>query len=295
MSSAREVNIGGNLIDCVINNEIITPGQIAVMLNNLPTFATTTPPGGFSIVGPSNICYYQDWYDFSIATIPGATQYSWFNSEDYPMSGVNTQNMSLLPDNGAGFFTIALLPNCGAPELYKEVNVLRSYNNESLPVNGPTGVILNANYVFSTNSYNGVNYSWSIPSGWTINYGQGTYILSVSTGSSPSSGNVSVTTTPCNTSNYKYVTVGGGGPHPFSIETLPEFVIYPNPVMHEFEIIDNYSPNSELEITIYNLLSGNRVLSSKDQCVVVSSLPKGVYVIEIIKDGKLTTKKIIKQ
>src|SRR5690606_34496188 len=68
--------------------------------------------------------------------------------------------------------------------------------------------------------------------------------------------------------------------------------IYPNPT----NAILNIASQSEiLQLNLYDL-SGKRISVSKNSQMNISTLPKGVYILNILtKDGKKTTRKIIKE
>lgn len=80
-------------------------------------------------------------------------------------------------------------------------------------------------------------------------------------------------------------------------QLLNTITFYPNPTNNQIEVSNPNQTN--LNITIYNVL-GKKVLATNNtslskQKINLSSLNSGVYLVEILANGKRVTKKLIKQ
>jgi hypothetical protein len=75
------------------------------------------------------------------------------------------------------------------------------------------------------------------------------------------------------------------------VDDMAEFSLFPNPAKDKLFIEGgNFD-----KVVLYNVL-GKEVLTSNKKEIDISNLPKGVYNVTIIADGKtIGTKKIVKQ
>jgi hypothetical protein len=75
------------------------------------------------------------------------------------------------------------------------------------------------------------------------------------------------------------------------------FEIYPNPAVSEI-LISGMSSLSKNEVSIVDM-QGRKVITEKNVCenkkIDVSSLTKGIYMINVITDGGIFSQKMIKQ
>jgi hypothetical protein len=270
-------------------------GQSAVMLDNMPSFATTSP--GYGISGQYNLCHNQS-YAFSIPSLPGNSSYTWqvpnivtnlgFNT--WPLTGQGGTTMtttSLFYINEA---EVAVMPECNYPMIYKPVNPIQVHSIEG-PSEMPADDVVYQ--LFMTDDIPNATYTWSVPSGWSVLNGQGRRTALITAGFNGVSGNVQVSSNACGGLNgFKWVNVttgGGGGQQMLSI--------YPNPAVHQLTLSPKHQ--TELDITIYKEATGEIVLSTrliKQKTIDVSQLARGNYIIEATsKKDKIVKQLIIKE
>src|SRR5690606_32804737 len=73
---------------------------------------------------------------------------------------------------------------------------------------------------------------------------------------------------------------------------ISEVTIYPNPTTG----ILNFNSKSEIQNVVLFDLSGRKISEFNSSQINISSLPKGIYLVKIsTKDGKTTTKKVVKK
>ena len=70
-----------------------------------------------------------------------------------------------------------------------------------------------------------------------------------------------------------------------------KFEVYPNPTTD----VINIETKGKLSSSILYNITGQKVLTSDQNQINVSSLPKGTYILKTIIDGNENTKKIIKK
>ncbi|MDH1884201.1 T9SS type A sorting domain-containing protein [Empedobacter falsenii] len=70
-----------------------------------------------------------------------------------------------------------------------------------------------------------------------------------------------------------------------------EYSVFPNPTSD----IINIETKGKLSSSILYNMTGQKVLSTNEKQLNISSLPKGTYVLKTIIDGNENTKKIIKK
>ena len=77
--------------------------------------------------------------------------------------------------------------------------------------------------------------------------------------------------------------------------------IYPNPVSNELNVTINRIRNSEVILTMTDILGNNKLVSKEmagygyNKKVDMQSLPAGIYLIRVEYDGEINTTRIIKQ
>ena len=100
--------------------DLFSPGQIAVMLANVPSFATTAD--SYSIAGPSTICAYNT-YAYSVPSLSGVTNYTWtVPAGASVVSGQGTNSVSVYFGANVYYQPLAVTPNCGG-------SAFSAYNN----------------------------------------------------------------------------------------------------------------------------------------------------------------------
>lgn len=276
-----------------------TYGQIGVMLDEIQKnrfdFRSTSPQ--YTISGPVNVCPNQS-YSYSIPAQPNATTYLWQIPPGWSISGQGNRTVSITPIINFVDHVIYATPVCGGSVAPLNITV----DDLKLNIIGPSEIPNDGfGRSFRTEYYSGVSYTWSVPPGWSIVGGQGTYSAYISAGFSAKSGYINVTANGIcgrTVNGSKYVTVGDGGATP-ALAGNEEISIFPNPFDGTVEIQGLSPDQSETDIKMYDLLTGKEVMTipcakNRDR-INMLKVPKGMYILKYELDGKLKTKKIIKQ
>lgn len=161
---------------------------VAVSISpNAPTI-----PG--TITGLTTVCNGQAAVEYSIVAVANATVYTWTVPTGATISGQGNDTITVLFGSVSGTISVTAGNACGT-SLPQSINVTVDPNPAVGPmgaISGPTAVCANQNNViYSTTAVSGATtYSWTVPSGATINSGQGTATISVTFGST--AGNICV-------------------------------------------------------------------------------------------------------
>jgi hypothetical protein len=185
-----------------------TFGQIGCMLDNLPSFATTSP--GYAITGPIDVCPNQA-YTYSVPQLSGVTNFIWQVPQYWAISGQGSRTVSITPTLVYGDNTIYVNPMCGqAP-----AKLTATVNNLSLDIFGPSEILDDGIARSFTTESNATNYSWSVWPGFSI-VTQNTYSASIAATPGTQPGYINVNAIACGTTIFgsKYVTIGSGGQTP---------------------------------------------------------------------------------
>ncbi len=156
---------------------------------------TTAPAQPSAITGNTNPCSSATGLVYSVTNVGGVT-YNWSVPTGWTItSGSGTNSITVTAGTSGG--TISVTPNNGCDGPSQSVIV----TTNTVPAQ-PSTITGNANpcqsetgLTYSVTNVAGVTYTWSVPSGWSITAGQGTYSITVS--ASSTSGSIGVT--PSNT------------------------------------------------------------------------------------------------
>lgn len=249
--------------------DLLSPGQIAIMLANMPSYATTSDP--YVISGPTIACI-NSISSYSIPSLPGVNTYNWIIPNGVTLiSGQGTNSIIVRFDNYFQNRIIRVIPNCGS---YSEIviSVLGSIaivGNELPQIN--QSVTYTASYIPSA------NYTWYVPSGWTYLFGENSTSLGAITQNYPGFANLSVSASfgSCTLMGYLTVEVqdGGGG-----IQYLKS------------------TPDEPVQVDVYNPLTGRFDKLQQDYQEALRKLGSGVYILRLryeFKDSEII--KILKQ
>jgi hypothetical protein len=150
------------------------------------TFTTTNcpmpaPPG--TITGPSSVCGFTGGNVYSVAPITFATGYNWTVPAGATISaGSNTNTITVTFGNTPGNVSVNGINSCGnGPGSSMAVTVLTA----PVPtISGPNSMCVNSGYFAYTTEPGMTNYIWTVSSGGSIAYGQGTNQIQVTWGGS---------------------------------------------------------------------------------------------------------------
>ncbi|MEQ8711439.1 MAG: T9SS type A sorting domain-containing protein [Cyclobacteriaceae bacterium] len=157
-------------------------------------------------------------------------------------------------------------------------------------------------YSYYSEFYSGASYSWSVPSGWTINSGQGTFSIGVTAPANPNPGSITVSSTICTNSYYgnKYISVDDdGGPPLLRASGGGPAIFGPNPVVDNLKLIEVANQKTISNVTVTEMLTGRPVyqLSTLVSGESLSFLPlnPGYYQIKCFVEDIEYTENIIKE
>ncbi len=259
------------------DREVFSVGQISVMLNNLPSYSSTS--AGYSMSGDDDICLGST-KTYSVPSLSGVSNYTWeVPSGATIVSGQGSRTVSVR-FNSSGFSrSVTVTPNSGWPAIEKFVDVISSFR-----LSGPTFTPPQNTEYWSATTLDGGSYSWSVPSGWSILSGQGTKGITARAGSSSGTISVTFSSSGCTKSSSLYVTVESGPPQMIEDKTIDVPTL-------------RFDKNSETKIFVYELATGKKIVEGKESeyLTIIQNLNKGMYVIKRLGANGLETIKILKQ
>ena len=166
------------------------------------TLAVATSSGIPAVPGPitgnSDQCANTSGHIYSIASVPNATTYSWSLPSGWTISvgaGTTSITVSIAAGAASGNISVTAGNICGT----SSTSVLAVYVVSSVPatpgsLTGLSAVCPVKNISYSISSVtNALNYTWTVPTNWSILSGQGTTSITVQVPTNASSGDVSVT------------------------------------------------------------------------------------------------------
>lgn len=160
-----------------------------------PTFSNPATPGNIS--GNSVPCAAGGNVTYSVAPQANTSTFAWSVPTGWSIiSGQGTSSITVAPGTAAGDIEVIAENGCGASQpVALAVMVTTSSPPTPGPINAPFGgspCAGQAGLTYSVTPVRGASsYTWTVPAGWTIDSGQGTNSITVTSGSS--AGDVSVT------------------------------------------------------------------------------------------------------
>ena len=158
-----------------------------------------TPPNPGTITGINSVCPNTTGIAYSVPAVAGVT-YAWSYT---PAAGVTITNgttatptLAFSGTAASGTLTVTASNTCGSGGSQS----LPITVNAGAPTSGPgsitglTTVCTGTSQTYSIAAVTGAtNYTWTIPTGWTFNSGQGTTSINVTSGTPGQNGNITVT------------------------------------------------------------------------------------------------------
>jgi hypothetical protein len=181
-------------------------GSVSVVASNSCGSSSSTSTGGIipsivplaptSIIQPSSQCSGTTGNVYSISAVSGATGYNWSVTGTgwTIISGQGTTAVTVTIGAGNGSVSVAASNGCGASSVISTGTINPSSLNTPSGITGSSLVCeSNGGLTYLINSQvNALSYLWSVPTGWTINSGQGTTSISVTSGTIGQNGQVTV-------------------------------------------------------------------------------------------------------
>jgi subtilisin-like proprotein convertase family protein len=176
-------------------------GNVSVTANNSCGSSTartsaitvnTVPAQPGTITGNTTVCSGST-NTYSITSVSGATGYTWTVPSGATInSGQGTTSISVTFGTSSGNVSVTANNSCGSSTARTSAITVNTVPAQPGTITGNTTVCSGSTNTYSITSVSGATgYTWTVPSGATINSGQGTTSISVTFGTS--SGNVSVT------------------------------------------------------------------------------------------------------
>ncbi|MBZ0246671.1 MAG: hypothetical protein K8H85_12050 [Cyclobacteriaceae bacterium] len=250
-------------IDC---RSLFTAGQIAVMLYNIPSFATTSD--SYTIQGSTSACTNVSTI-YSVPVLSGVSTYTWEVIGGTILSGQGTNQISVSFTSG-GVKSVIMTPDCGYPWSTRKVNVL-----DKLQVWGPSLVNTNEVVSYSTNFAFGSSYDWLQPPGWGIISGQSSNSVTMRASSYASTGDIRAVVHIGSCLRKAY----------FTVQTYsgPPLLVAPN-------------DDDWISTEIFNLLTGRKIVTifHDDDNVEINMLENGFYVARKMYIDRVETIKFVK-
>ena len=176
----------------------------------LPVTVSPGPPATpGAITGNANQCINRTNLTYSISAVPNATSYNWSLPTGWTItSGAGTANITVSTNGSAvsGDISVTATNSCGtsSAQIFP-VTIYTALPPDAGIITGPNAICpAISGLVYSIASVaNATNYTWTVPSGWTITSGQGTTSITASAGAGSATGNQNVMVTasnPCGSS-----------------------------------------------------------------------------------------------
>jgi len=293
-----------------------TAGQIDRMHTVMASSAVvqnTYAESHVSITGDFLVCTSNKTY--TLHDRPSGTSVSWTKSSNLTyVSGQGTNNyvVKAASSSSGGQAWVRATISSGSCSYYVEKIVQSGpFNSGQIYVTGTTGVCPGNNYVYTVNvpggHQSGFTYQWTKPTNWTINYQSANTISLYVPMYSPDYGTVRArVANGCGSySGYSGVTVFPGyGCGSFY------FSVFPNPASESLTValvkVDDSADNEILksigkDTTTFaaslKTFAGKKVFgqrSTKGEVRLdVGSLPKGIYLVEILYHGEVVTERVV--
>lgn len=269
-----------------------TYGQMGVMLDNLPSFASSST--NYSISGPINVCPDQA-VTYTAPDFGSGINYHWRVPLGWPIIGQGTRTVSITPTINYGDNTIYVNPICGQ----KSAKLVLNVNDLTLAITGPSE-ILDDGYQRPYLAESGAtNYNWSVWPDFFI-AAQNSNTASIGAYPGAQQGYINVSANACGLTIWgsKLITIGGGGPNP--LLASPEVLVYPNPVDELLTIkLTGEFIDKTLQVEVIDILTGKVLIhkneTSREINIDMTKFSSGFYILKYSNDGKTVTKKLIKK
>lgn len=177
----------------------------------------TAPSTPGNIAGTTTQCSTNTGQGYSISSVSGATSYTWTVPSGWIlMSGQGTISITTNIGSSSGNISVVANNTYGTSNASVLAVTVSSIPATPASITGTTTQTASTTSTYSITAVSGATtYTWSVPTGWTLNSGQGTTSVSITSGAAGQNGNISVTAgNSCGTSSAMTlaVTVTGVAP-----------------------------------------------------------------------------------
>ena len=229
---------------------------------------------------------------YSIAPVTGATSYLWTVPAGASITGSPTSNSISVNFSGTfttGNITAAAVNGCGTGSIRSLA--VKAVPGQPVSIIGATAVCTLSSQTYSTQTVTGASsYVWTIPGGGTINAGQGSKIINMTYGVTPSANGIITVkaSNTCGISAVRVLAVVSTTCPRVGDATSLSMVAYPNPTNSiltvEFTAVESESVNMTMcdaaGRVVYNENKAT-TLGINTATIDVSTLSKGVYLFQM--------------
>ena len=271
-----------------------------------------TPPSKGIISGPAKVCRNQSGFVYTVSPVSGATSYTW--TLPTGLTGSSTTNSISVSANSTfctGVISVVANNNCGSGTKANIcVGVITSLPSTPACIIGSTKICPSNTYTYTASSVsNATEYIWSTSgTGLTIVSGQGSRTVTITSSGSFTSGKIMVRAKNCfglscstrsiSISKQRTGCVTSKGNFEENNEIPYTLNVYPNP-SNNFINVDFRCEDVEKVTFLINDANGKNKMKFEQtyqagkqlKLINVSKLAKGVYFIQILKNGQLESSK----
>ena len=263
---------------------------------------------------------------YTVSAVSGATNYTFTAPTGWKINGVSRTSFTTIsrtvsitaPSSGRGTGQIGVRANrtnaCGsASSSYRTKTITYGTQSPSI-TSSSTTVGTNSILTLTASGINLSNFSWIVPSGWSVVTGSNSSVLIVTTGNTSGSFYIEVKAKSCDVVVGKSINItvtGGGGGFLRTTQGNDKFVdsetinannlemkiaVYPNPVSDKLQLTVPDEATRLASISLINMSSGKQILYQKmndDSSVDLSNIKDGIYLLDMTTlNGKRIQKKI---
>jgi hypothetical protein len=251
-----------------------------------------------AITGSDQVCAGQANVVYAVEPIANATSYLWTLPAGAAITtgeGTNAVALSFADGAAGGPITVQGVNICGTGVSSNPIQVLvNSIPDMPSAIEGLNTPVSGTTQVYSVEPVEGVSYNWSYPADWTLVSGEGTGTITLTIGEQ--SGMISCTISNlCGEGPAQTMSVevqGSGIDDPRGSEN--ELTIFPNPSSGLIVFTGVNNPSS-VRITVTDLTGKVLLEVSGKTTVDVSALGKGIYLVRVQDESKISTIKLMRQ
>jgi len=173
---------------------MVTPSNIcgngAAQVLTVTSSLMPTQPS--AITGDNTPCQISQTY--TVSNVNGITHNWTFPTGWTVVSGQGTNSITVIPSASAGNIMVTPSNGCGTGTAQTLSAIPETMAAQPTAIAGTTAPCAYTTQTYSVTNVSGITYTWTLPSGWAVNTGQGTNSITVTTGNT----NGTITVTPSN-------------------------------------------------------------------------------------------------
>ncbi|WP_240336967.1 ice-binding family protein [Rufibacter psychrotolerans] len=173
----------------VAQNACGTSAEAALQVN----LSSSAPAKIGPILGDKAFCSSTASRTYAVAEVEGAKTYTWAVPAGWTItSGQGTRTISVTPGTAGGYVKVTAANYCSTSTDSTNITVAQPLSATPTAIQGATAPCISETALtYSVNAVPGATqYTWAVPSGWTIVSGQGTTSIQVTAG--PGAGAITV-------------------------------------------------------------------------------------------------------